>query len=405
MFDQAIRRHLVDSIVRAGNSPIRERQTSWGRLGLSGAGAVAAVGVLWTALLVLLVMHDGDPSEFLRLGVLHPVTTEYAVPRLGEVVLMPEAGHDGKFFYVQAHDPLLLNPKAHAEFLDRPVYRSQRMLYPALAGPGMIFGEWGIVWALLIVNLIAMGFGTWGTSKLAESMGASRWWGMAFSLNPGMLFEVLVDGSGVVAWSLAVGGLWLWETDRRRGAVGALAAACLAREAMALVALGMGAFVWRREGRVAARPLLWPLAAALGWGVYVRVRLGYPLWEMQSKEVGAPFSGWLQAAASWPEEGLLDLVMGVVLVMLVVAVVYQSRVRPSTITWAALGFALVSPLLTQAVWLHHFDIARAVAPLFTLFALAAGQRFSRDDAGPLRRSTLLSQEAALTVDTSGESLS
>lgn len=332
--------------------------------------AVTAVGLACASLLVAGAMRGSDVSELLRLGAQHPLTVAYAQPRLGQVALEPKLGHDGKYFFLQAHDPFLVHPATHARFLELPIYRSQRMLYPMLAAPGILLGEWGLAWAMLVVNLAAMALGIWATARLAASLGASHWWGLAFVANPGMVFELVVDGSGVVAWSSGVLGLWLLSAGRRTAAVMAFVAACLARETLLLVVLGAAIYLWRQDGWRQVRLVAWPMTAVFGWGAYVRLRLGYPIWAMQSEAVGVPFSGVWDAAAAWPEEALLDPLLGVVVMMVAAAVAYQSVVRPSLISYGAVGFVLTLPFLTGAVWLHGFDITRAVAPLFTSFALA-----------------------------------
>ena len=52
-----------------------------------------------------------------------------------------------------------------------------------------------------------MGAGSWGLGRLASSMGMSRWLGLAFVLNPGIIFELAIDGGSLLGWALAVWGL------------------------------------------------------------------------------------------------------------------------------------------------------------------------------------------------------
>src|SRR5690606_19508433 len=118
-----------------------------------------------------------DATVFVAFGEEATPTREYAEERLGEVFLRRAQGHDGKFFFVQSNDPWVIDPEENALVLDRPLYRSQRMLYPALAGGGGLFGPETIVWAMLVVNLLAMGVGTWVTARIAMEMGGSPWWG------------------------------------------------------------------------------------------------------------------------------------------------------------------------------------------------------------------------------------
>ncbi|MGH8937662.1 MAG: hypothetical protein ACRDXD_15620, partial [Acidimicrobiia bacterium] len=219
-----------------------------------------------------------DPSVFLHFGRDDPVGLRYARQHLGTVKETAALGHDGKYFFVQAHDPFLLEGKLVAKYLDPPAYRAQRMLYPLLAAPALLGGEWALAWALIVVNLAAIGLGTWATSRLALRMGASPWWGLAFALNPGVLFEVFIDGSGALAWALGLVGLASLQEGRPRSARLALAAAALARETMLIVAVGAALWEWHRR-----RPGWWrlvtaPMASVAVWGLYVRWRLALPPW-------------------------------------------------------------------------------------------------------------------------------
>ena len=100
-------------------------------------------------------------SAFIGFGKDAPATRDYAEQRLGEVVLRESQGHDGKFFFVQANDPLLLDPEENAAILDFPVHRSRRVMYPLVAGGLGLLGPQAIVWGLLLTNVVGMALGTW----------------------------------------------------------------------------------------------------------------------------------------------------------------------------------------------------------------------------------------------------
>ncbi|HEX5671871.1 MAG TPA: hypothetical protein VFY46_04020, partial [Acidimicrobiia bacterium] len=139
-----------------------------------------AIGLIY--ILRVLIPAEGNPSIFLALGEESPRQTAYAQSRLGSVVVRDAFGHDGKFFFVQANDPFHLEPDANAAFLDRPVYRGQRMLYPALAGGLGLFPPGLVVWSMLGVNLAALVAATAVAGKLAAGWGASPWLGLAVPL-------------------------------------------------------------------------------------------------------------------------------------------------------------------------------------------------------------------------------
>lgn len=332
---------------------------------------VALVGVIIAAALAASVLGsvDWDASSLLRVGEENTAILEYVEGQLGAVLTVPELGHDGKYFFIQANDPLLLDPASHAEVIDRPVYRSQRMLYPFFASLGGLLEGWAIVWGLLVVNLAAIGLGTWAAARLAISLGATPWLGLAFALNPGMLFELIIDGGGVIAWALAVLGVWLITEGRYRGAVVAIIGATLAREAMILVALGVAARLWRKDRVRAIWMVAAPAAAALVWGLWVRFRLAVPLLTSESEEIGLPFVGLARAFSRWADDPGRNLIFGLAVIAFLLVIALQAMRRPSYIAYSTLGFIILAPLLTRQVWLNYFDITRAVAPVFTSFAL------------------------------------
>jgi hypothetical protein len=97
---------------------------------------IVALGLVAGACTWVLSRVDWDATVFIGFGEDAPATRAYAEDRLGTVYLRGDQGHDGKFFFIQANDPWVLAPENNAAVLDRPLYRSQRMLYPVLAGLG-----------------------------------------------------------------------------------------------------------------------------------------------------------------------------------------------------------------------------------------------------------------------------
>ena len=147
-----------------------------------------------------------DPTIFIAFGDTAIPTTDFAQARLGERLSPTGQGHDGKYFFVQAHDPLLLSPAEHAVVLDRPLYRSQRMLYPVLGGRRWTLESTRIMWGCLVVNVLAWRAGTFATSMVAQRMGGSAWWGLAFAFNIGLISEINISGAGVACSCLRLRG-------------------------------------------------------------------------------------------------------------------------------------------------------------------------------------------------------
>ncbi len=332
---------------------------------------VGLVGLLLATGVALRVLSaaDWDATIFVAFGEDAAPTRQYAEERLGDVWLRTVQGHDGKFFFVQANDPWIIDPQANAMVLDRPLYRSQRMLYPTLAGIGGLLPPAGVVWGLLFVNLLAMGFGTWAVARLALEMGGSVWWGLAFTLNLGFISELTISGAGVVSASLAFLALVMVLKDRVWAAVALLSLAVLAREAMLIAAVGTAFWLWRKErGKEAVVIFLVPTLVAGLWALYLRMRIGLEPGVDQVQEIGLPLQGFLQAFVNWVDDPF-NLVVGVS--MLLVMILYTRRTLTSShlVGWAFLGFVLLGLLFTKQVWNSWFDFSRAIAPVITGYVL------------------------------------
>ena len=112
------------------------------RTPIRSALIVGFVGMLFGGVLAArsLGSVDWDPTLFTSFGEEATATREYGEEKLGEVYLRAVQGHDGKFFFVQANVPWLVEPGENAEVVGLPRYRSQRMSYPMLAGASGILG-------------------------------------------------------------------------------------------------------------------------------------------------------------------------------------------------------------------------------------------------------------------------
>lgn len=314
----------------------------------------------------LLIPTDWDPSVFAAFGEEALPTLDYARSRVGEVVTRPLQGHDGKFFFVQANDPFLLDPDANARVLDRPTYRSQRALYPIIAGIGGGLPAGGVLWGLVVTNLIALGAGSAALAEYANHMGLSRWFGLAFALNPALISELSIDGAGIVALAFVVGGVLALVKGRVGLAMGLLAAACLTREVMLLAVAGLSTWLWLDYRRSQAVKLaVVPAVVVLSWGAYVRIRLPNGMGLAEVQEIGAPFAGLFEAGQRWLDDPRFMLVGALIAVCLGLFASQLIRGRRDALAWASIGFVPMAVLLTAQVWTASFDIARAVSPVLT----------------------------------------
>ena len=331
---------------------------------------LVAIGIGVVLALRLLVPADWDPSVFAAFGEDAVEINDYAESKLGRTILTRNGlGHDGKFFFVQANDPWIVDPEENAAVLDRPVYRSQRMLYPMFAGGLGFFAPEVVLWALVLINVLMLGAGSWAVAAIARKHGISEWFGLAFALNIGLFSELFLDGAGITAFALAALGAWALEDERLPLAALVLTGAALTREVMAIF-LAFIVFMWFIRKRTIVWKLWVPGAlAVVGWAVYVRLRIDLPTGADQVQELTAiPFSGLVEALTSGRADVADYLVIGV-FVALIVLVPVRAWKSDVYMTWGAVGFAFLAPFLTLQVWQKSFDISRALAPLVTVFVI------------------------------------
>jgi hypothetical protein len=326
-------------------------------------GLVIGVGLA----LRVLIPHGMDPSIFVAFGEDSRVQTEYARELLGEVTTRRDLGHDGKFFFAQANDPWYLAPEHHAVVLDRPLYRAQRMLYPMVAGGFGLFPPWIVPWAMLLTNLLAMAVGATVAARIAASWGLSPWLGLWVPLNPGLIFELDIGGSGVLAYVCCLAAVHALERERLGLASVLFAAGALSRESMVAFAAGVFVLWWLDRKRAPWPILVAPLVALAGWTAYLTTRLdGIEGVGGGTRNFSAPFVGLFTAFGGWLEEPLSLLVSITLLAIVLVFVPLAVRSRTS-IAWGALPFAALLIVLHVNVLREPANFSRVIAPIFTAF--------------------------------------
>jgi len=325
-----------------------------------------SVGLLGTAFALIIVLpqiarDSWDPAVRLAVGSQSGVR-DVIEEKLGEVPLTATRGHDGQIFFLMAHDPFLANPESIALILDRPTYRYQRIALPLLAWPAAAVSERAIVWALVLIGVVAVFVGTSSLSDYAERCGMTPLAGLAFVLNPGVVSALLITGSGVLAWAFGAAAMSAVVRRRRLTAIGLFTAAVLTRESMLLVAAGASLWMWRTERARALGYAFVPFLGAILWGLYVRWRLpGEQATDFL--ELGFPMRGIVSAVSDWISQGLtLDTVMGLAMVGVAVLLVVQFVKSPSLLAFGAVGFSGLAVFLTENVWISWFDSSRALIP-------------------------------------------
>lgn len=317
----------------------------------------------------LLAANDFNPTTTIKFGEVFDEQNRYAEELLGEIVLAPMAGHDGKFFFSQAMDPFYLEPETHAIYLDRPTYRAQRMVYPTLASVGGAATATATAWGLILVNVVAMVVGTTYTSLTAIRMGLSPVFGLAFLLNPGLIVDLSIDGAGVVAMAAMMAGVYYALGEALWAAAAAMSIASLARETMIIAAAGLAAFLWYRRRSIPWMMTL-PVISVVVWWLYLHWRLEDGL-SQDTQALGLPFKGFIEAFQGWltTPGSTIDMAVGCLLLLVSIVVLVRSVRTPVALGWAVSGFALLGILLSEPVWENWFDSSRALAPVLTAYVL------------------------------------
>ena len=331
------------------------------------AWCVGLLGFAIGAALVLrlLIPAGMDPTIFVAFGEDSPAQTDYARDLIGDVQVRPSGGHDGKFFFIQANDPWHLDPERNAAILDVPFYRGERMLFPMLAGGFGAFPPAAIVWSLLLVNVIALAIGATLAAKLASVWGASTWLGLSVPLNIGLLYEIMIDGSGVVAFMFCLAAVYALERERVALAALFFAAAALSREVMLAFALGVFTLWWLERRKLPWPIVVVPLLALGAWAGYLLWRLdGISGTGTELTFIAPPFVGLIQAIEPWTRWPDQLFTSAAILVLAGAFVVLAPRSR-LPIAWGALPFVALASVLSVDVFLEASDLSRALAPVFT----------------------------------------
>jgi hypothetical protein len=332
-------------------------------LKIEAAVFLACVVIAFVPAAMLLAQHDGNVSALLNIGAVSASRPSVA-PDFHDPVLEPGYGHDGQQFYaVSRAFPHLQQVDGK---VDRARYRTRRILFPMLVAP---FPDGApTVWAMLAVNLLAVGFAGVAAARLARGIGGPAWLGLAAALSPALLVSVRASLGDGVAFALAIWGVVLWR--RHLGwAVLLFALAALARET-ALVAPAACLLCGDRRQRLA---LTIPFITYGAWVLWVSATVHPHLSPDSSSPFGdalrqfdAPLRAWDQLG--WTSRPTL---LGAALVLASALAAYALRdLLPEIAVWLVAEIVLVV-IAAGAVAEDTLNYAR-LAPLATIgVALAA----------------------------------
>ncbi|HEY7875860.1 MAG TPA: hypothetical protein VIG64_12145 [Actinomycetota bacterium] len=322
--------------------------------------AVVAVATSGLAVVATISAQSGGVSALVRIASDDPIAPLAREIDPGFRFVEPGGHYDGSFFYAIAVDPVARG-EAHG-LIDRSAYRYGHVGY-GWAAWVLSLGQPGLVpAALLLVGLAGVAAAAAAGSLLAARFGWSPWWGgLLVAFSPGLIFSVTADTSEPLALAL-MGLLLLAYLNRRWAWVAVLSAcACLTKEPLIAVPVGLTLWELLRTRRGDVVPDLASRVIALGigpvvfvaWTVYLRSRFGiWPSSQTSDLITLPPFAGWidtLSRAADQARRGDDPMQIGTAAIAILPAV----------------GGALVAGLVRARRLRTFFDV------LFLLFAVMA----------------------------------
>ncbi|MFH1155687.1 MAG: hypothetical protein V1793_17915 [Pseudomonadota bacterium] len=251
--------------------------------------------------LVFLGVNRFNPAGFIWFG--ERFVQENQLPIDVGKALSP-IGSDGQFFFRLALAPLSDSVMDQGIRFDFPAYRQQRIVYPLLVRLISFGNATATAWAMVAVNIIAMGGIAYGAAVILRDRGAEPAGALALVLYPGWTISVARDLSEPVAMACVIASLCLLLRQRETSATLLLCLGVLARETTLLVAVAAALYrVWLMlKGRRQAFPFLpWHYALLPGlcfaaWQSILFFRWGvFPVFAGQSVNLAMPFKGILMS--------------------------------------------------------------------------------------------------------------
>ena len=281
--------------------------------------------------------------------------------------LQPGVGHDGQAVYAIAREPMHLADAS--KFVDRPRYRSQRillsvaawMLHPQGGGRGLVTAQWAVV----VFGVFLTGL---GAGLLAYALGASRdsarRLALLAPLLPASWACLGLSVPDQLALGLAVLALALDALGCSRRALACAVLAVLAKETLLVLLLG-----WAIARGTATLVRLFVVPAAIAFGWWLTLLVVFPHDHAHIFEI-AVVQGFVSA--------LRDLVTGAApiagtVLVASVAVGVLALVRrglSSPLGWAIALQLAFTGALSQTVLAGEWNGPRATGPLLLLGIVA-----------------------------------
>jgi hypothetical protein len=209
--------------------------------------AFACVAVFYAVFVTMRAEHHGV-RWFVHLGrefLATSTKSDVITPALGA---QSRVGYDGQYYYGLAADPV--NARYYMPGSAGYVY--SRVFYPATARAVSLGSTDAIPYAMLAINLVAIGAGTLAVGLWLRARGSPPWPAALFGLYPGMVFTVFRDLTEPLAFALVALAVLAFDERRTRRLVAAgvlFALAALTRETVVPFALAGAAALAVADGR------------------------------------------------------------------------------------------------------------------------------------------------------------
>jgi len=162
--------------------------------------AVVAMLILIVVSVWVIVQAEGDPLALARIGT-----------KFSQGLADGTEGYDGQFIYFVARD---INPDTVKAYLDVPAYRYQRILLPVLARIISLGNIEVIPWAILVINVVAHGIGTWVLSLIFRQWGVNQWYALTYGGWVGIGLAARLDLPEALAYALVIVAIWAYITQK-----------------------------------------------------------------------------------------------------------------------------------------------------------------------------------------------
>ena len=261
-------------------------------------GLVALVAVAAEVVARVLVKLHGNVSGLALIGNVygHPGQLPAGVR------VFHYAGYDGQFYYRMGRDPASLDWSAYGVTLDE-WYRLVRIGYSVLAWLGSAGVPAALPYALVIINVLAIGaIGGLG-GALAQQAGRHALWGLLLAGYFGFATSAARDLTEPLAAACLLGGI-LACRRRNAAAAGLFAFGALTRETVLVAPFALAVTrlvaLARRRARPGREDLTWiiPGLAFVTWEVVLKQATGvFPILGDGGKNAGPPLVAGLRAIA------------------------------------------------------------------------------------------------------------